>query len=78
MKFQIEDVIYYMNENRVHSAKIFARQQVEANPTTKPSNPEQARLYAPWGDTRIEYATCHGTINEKDAFESKEALLASL
>lgn len=75
MKFELGQVIYYIRENRVCSAPVLSRIRVE-NLYDSISDKEQTSL--PYGYAREEYYTCHGTINEYEAFKSKLDLQKSL
>lgn len=78
MKYELDQLIYYMQDNKVHSAKVVARTAVENLKHWDDLNTENMSFYAPWGKPGVWYKTCHGIINEEDAFASKEELLASL
>jgi hypothetical protein len=72
-KFKLMDKIFYLRNNKVHSAPVLARRFVDTqNPT---SNSE---IYERFGEPNISYSTCHGIVPESEAFASKEDLLASL
>lgn len=77
MDYNLGETIYYLRENKVHSAPVLSRIMVE-NKDNKPSNAEQERLFTPFGKARIQYGTCHDIIDECEAFASKQELLASL
>ena len=78
MKYELDQLIYYMEKNRVHSAKVVARQAVESVKTYDEMTTEDMSFYAPWGKPGVWYKTCHGEYKEEDVFASKEELLASL
>jgi hypothetical protein len=77
-KFLLEQTVWYLKDNRVHSANVLARHAVENSHGDWAHTTEQKQLFAPWGPTRNEYATCHGFFNERELFSSKEDLAASL
>ena len=70
MKYKLGQMIFYMLENKVHSAPILARTVVE--------NGTKIPIFMPFGNARIQYGTFHGIVEEKDAFTTKEELLKSL
>ena len=77
-KFLLEQTVYYMQDNRVHSAQIFARHCVENLKEDYAVTKAQAELFTPFGPAGVFYATCHGTFNERDVYGSKEELAAAL
>lgn len=77
MEYNLGETIYYLRENKVHSAEVLSRTAVE-NANNKPSNAVQEKLFTPFGKARIQYGTSHGIIDESEAFASKVELLASL
>ena len=79
-KFEIGQVIFYLMENRVHSAQVVSRVKVENQKDADKiaHTPEQISFYKPFGDEVEKYSTCHGIIDGAKAFNSKEELLASL
>lgn len=75
-KFNLGQVIYYLKNNKVHSASVLSRcyvDNVKANPSNSKANFENR-----FGATRKHYATCHGEFNEVDAFGSLEDLKNSI
>ena len=73
-KFQLGQLVWYLRDNKVHSAKVLARLCSESEKDNSASD-------SPWmafGRTRVEYSTCHGVINESQCFASKQELLESL
>lgn len=78
MKYELGQLIYYMLDNKVHSAKVLARKQVENAKDYNELGTEEMAFDAPWGDAGIWYKTCHCAIDQNDAFASREELLESL
>ncbi len=78
MKFDLNQVIYYMRENKPHSAPVFARMKVENAYPDWVCNEAQRRLFTPFGESGVFYATCHGIVLESEAYASKEEMLAAL
>ena len=63
-KFELDQLVYYLLENKLHSAKIQGRKYTDVaaeGATTKWVN-------------NIRYVTCHGVFDEKDVFATKEEL----
>lgn len=77
-KFELNQTIFYMRENRVHSAPVQSRIKVENAHDDWDSRPEQVQLYNQFGKQRTLYNTCHGVITEHEAYASKEELLKTL
>lgn len=77
MKYQLDQTVFYMKDNKIHSATVLSRAQVECR-FNKPATEGQKRLHQPFGPAGIQYATVHGVFNEEQVFASKEELLASL
>lgn len=78
MKYELEQTIFYIMDNVVHSAPVLSRMCVENAHDEWISNEEQKDAFAPFGFSGIKYSTCHGTIEEKHAFSSVDELLESL
>ena len=78
MKYELGQLIYYMQDNKVHSAPVLARKQVENAKDYNELGTEDMAFAAPWGTAGIWYKTCHGIIDQNDAFASREELLESL
>jgi hypothetical protein len=77
-KYNLDQIIYYMADNRVHSAPVLSRMYVDNLHPDWTSTPEQRDLFTAFGATNIMYATCHGTISETLAFASAQDLVNSL
>jgi hypothetical protein len=79
MKFINGELIYFLRDNKIHSAPIFARMQVDnaKDPGYACTN-EQRELYEPWGLSGVFYNTCHGAVAEEEAFASKQELAEDL
>jgi len=74
MKFKLNQTIHYLLENRPHSAPVMSRMTVDNAHDDWASTDEQKEAFTPFGESRVVYGTCHGLIEEQDAFESKRAL----
>lgn len=75
----IDQTIFYMMDNKVHSAPVLSRLIVEnKHPDKFASNEDQKRLFLRFGNARESYSTTHGEISAELAFATKEELLASL
>ena len=75
-KYQINQVIYYIYNSRVHSARVLSRMAVENKHTAYTES--ERDLFTPFGESGIMYATVHGIFKEKYVFASKEELIESL
>ncbi len=79
MKYELGQVIYYILDNRVHSAPVGSRMTVENSHDDWAHTSAQKESWTPFGESRIVYATCHNnSLTEEECFASKEELLASL
>lgn len=74
-KYNLDQTVWYMMEGHICSAPILARMYVDNLHNDWCNNSEQMRVFLPFGFTEIRYGTCHGTVNEKDAFGSKSELV---
>lgn len=70
--------IYYLRNDKLHSAPILSKMIVENAHEDFASNSLQKEIFTRFGNARIVYATCHGEIDDSDAFETPEALFAHL
>lgn len=77
-KFALKQTIYYLRDNRVHSAPVLSRMCVENAHQDWACTDEQKYTFTRFGKNGIFYATCHGSVNEDEAFASKEELAQSL
>lgn len=77
-KFELEQLIYYIRENRLHSAPVLARVIVENAHDDWACTDAQKELFTPFGKSREAYATCHGFVLVEEAFASREDLVDSL
>jgi hypothetical protein len=73
MKYELDQLVYYLNENKLHSANVISRMTVD-NIREAECNPQQKDFYFAFGPSGTYYRTCHGTFNEKEVFDSKEKL----
>jgi hypothetical protein len=74
----IEDLAFYMMDDKVHSAKITSKMIVENQHEDWAYTPEQIRLCMPFGEAGTFYATTHGIFEEGKIFPTKEELINSL
>lgn len=77
-KFELDQVIFYMRENSLHSAKVLARMIVENQYENWACTTAQKELFTPFGPAREVYSTCHGLIPVEEAFASKQDLIEAL
>jgi hypothetical protein len=78
LKFDLGQIIYYLRDNRLHSAPVLARTTVENNHGDWTSTKEQRELFTPFGPAGSRYGTCHGIVHEDEAHETREALFMAL
>lgn len=77
-KYELEQLVYYIKDNKLHSANVLARRVVENSKPHWARDADTRHLYAPWGESGIEYRTCHGFYKEDKLYASKEDLAAAL
>ena len=77
-KFNLEQLVFYLVDNRIHSAPITSRMVVENSHDDWACTNEQKAAWQPFGPSAVKYATCHGTFGENQIFESREALSKNL
>lgn len=77
-KYELDQLVYYMKDNRLHSAPILARKAIENHGDFDARDPDQRHLFTPWGRSGIEYRTCHGFYKEHQLYASKEDLASAL
>ena len=78
MNANLDDVIWYMMDGRIHSAPVLAKMKVDNLHEERVCNDVQAGLFTPFGKAGIYYGTCHGIINDSLVYASKELLVESL
>jgi hypothetical protein len=76
-RFNLADKIFFLKENKIVSSKVNARMRVDAQPEYS-RDYESREAAKAFGLSRIQYSTLEGFVEEKDAFLTKEELLASL
>lgn len=76
-KFELNQLVYHLKDNKVHSAPILSRHYVD-NKVEVDWSIEKKDPYSPFGKARVEYYTCHGTFEEEVVFKNKEELKNSL
>ena len=76
-KYEIGQIVYYMKNNMVHSARILSRVNSE-NSNINACTPTQKEFFQRFGPNCTVYSTCHGEFQEKDVFPTKEDLFKSL
>jgi hypothetical protein len=78
MKYELKQTIYYLRENRMHSASVCTRMNVENVFDDWCCTDEQKEAWQKFGVSGIKYVTCHGVVDESEAYASKEELRDSL
>lgn len=74
----LNQTIFYMIDNKIHSALITSKAIVENEHDSWDNTPEQRVSWQPFGKSGVYYTTCHGTFNSDKVFGSKEELTQSL
>lgn len=77
-KFDLNQVIYYIRDSRVHSARVLARTLVENAYNDWACTSAQEKLFTPFCKSGEIYATCHGLVPVEEAFASKAELATAL
>jgi len=77
-KFALGQLVFFMCENRIHSAKVQSRKVVENAHDGWASTEEQKGEWQPFGKSGIRYRTVGQTHIELDLFASREELLEAL
>ncbi len=77
-KFALDQTVYVILNNRVHSAPVLSRMLVENHHPTWDATKEQAQFFKRFGSCRVMYATCHGEFGEEELFDSRQALAAAI
>lgn len=77
-RFELNEIIYYMADNKIHGAPVLARMMVENAHPDWNATEQQREMYQPFGRARVVYATCHGTVDDSMAFYSAQELADSL
>jgi len=78
MKFELDQLVYYIENNKVHSAKVIARMKVENLHPDWNSTKAQREAFTPFGSEGVFYSTCHNIYPENLLFASREELAQSL
>lgn len=71
-------IVYYMVDNRIHSARCTSVMIVRNEHDDWCHTPEQRQSWQPFGPTGAKIGTCHGTFDARHVYGSKADLLASL
>lgn len=78
MKYDLDSVVYYLINGKLHSASILSRMQVENLKDGWNATDQQKNLFQAFGSSGVFYATCHGVMGEGEVFPSKEQLYRHL
>lgn len=76
-KYKIGQLVFYMKNNLVHSARILSCAHSE-NSDIDTVTATQKEFFKRFGPNCTVYSTCHGEFQEKDIFPTKEDLFESL
>lgn len=79
-KINVDDTIYYLKDNKLHSAPVISILRVETQPDAHllAQTKEQLAFYMPFGKSRVRYSTCHGVFDEQEVFLTKKELAEDL
>lgn len=77
MKYNIGQVVHYLNDNKHHSAPVISRMFVD-NRFNEELHGKQKELFQQFGKSRCCYATIHGVFEEHELFGSKNELADQL
>lgn len=73
-KYELDQLIYYLMDNKICSAPVLSRASIQNKHDDWNSTDEQKSTFTPFGKSGIFYGTCHGIVNEEDAFPNKDEL----
>lgn len=76
-KFSLGQVVWYLDENKVHSAPVLSRMCIDNHHDDWACTNEQKEVFQRFGASTVKYATIHGEYHEGSLFGSKEELLKS-
>jgi hypothetical protein len=77
-KYSIGQMVFYLLDNKLHSAPILSIKEVKNDDSIHISTREQRQTFQIFGPSGVEYATTHGVIAEKFLFTSKADLFKKL
>jgi hypothetical protein len=77
-KFDLDQTVYLILDNRVHSAPVLSRMLVENHHPKWDATKEQAQFFKRFGNCRVMYSTCHGEFSEQELFDSRQALASAI
>lgn len=63
---KVGDLVFYLKDNKLHSAPVFSINRVETDPENErlAITDCQKRTFIPFGNAGTYYATCHGVFTE--------------
>lgn len=78
-KYALDQVVFYLQDNRVHSAPVLSRKYVDNKWADKDIHTDaQQESFQRFGPGVVKYATVHGEYTESKLFANREDLAASL
>jgi hypothetical protein len=78
-KYKLDQLVWYLENNKVHSATILSRRYIDnLFPQKERCTEEQEELFGRFGNECILYATVHGEYSEDELFSTKEELLSKM
>lgn len=81
-KANVGELVYYLNDNRVHSANVLSIKivvnQCDKEKKNFVATKEQQQFWKRFGNSETIYSTCHGEWDENRIFLSHKELVESL
>ena len=77
-KYELTQLVFYLRNNRIHSAQILGRKWVENLHDHRIASGRRFSPDLPFGNNCKRYFTCHGMFNEDEIFPTKEDLIKNL
>ena len=75
---KVGTTIFYIRQNRLHSAPILSKVVVENLHEEQASTEQQKDIFTHYGLEGTKFYTCHGEVQENEAYETPEALFLGL
>lgn len=77
MKYELDQVVHYMRDNKPHNAPILARLLIKPVVLVYGADARGRSRAEPGLDAvSVYYETCHGLVGEEEAFASRADMLA--
>jgi len=76
--FELGQKIWYIKNDRVHSAPVLSRMTVENMNEGMAHTKDQKMLYMPFGYTGTYYNTVHGVVSGQEVYGSKADIIKAV